>query len=281
MNKIVVKNKDTYSVTAGIPSVEDVAAMQKLQVFDLMRSYSHEYLSKNNDNLAGYRWIKDAFNQWSRVYEYPYCYESIRANVEPGAHILDAGSGITFFPFFLNSAYKVTCVDQDDYECNYAKINVNQKTNVAFKRTSLTQIPYPDNSFDAIYCISVLEHTGEYEVIVNEFFRLLKPNGLLVVTFDLSLDGSDQGLNSNAAQGLIGSIGKRMNLEYNSSDLIHDLKSHDRYTTSYVKMSNKGHLLPWPERTLKSTVKNFVLGRKPVPFSNLTFCNVSAKKALS
>ena len=43
-----------------------------------------------------------------------------------------------------------------------------------------TQLPYADNSVDIIYCSHVIEDfTNEFEPIINEFSRALKPGGLL------------------------------------------------------------------------------------------------------
>jgi SAM-dependent methyltransferase len=50
-------------------------------------------------------------------------------------------------------------------------------------------LSFADDSFEIIYCISVLEHACNFETVVAEFERVLKPTGLLIVTFDISLDG--------------------------------------------------------------------------------------------
>lgn len=42
--------------------------------------------------------------------------------------------------------------------------------------------PFPDGSFDAIYCSEVVEHVYDAHYIFGEFGRLLRPNGLLIVT---------------------------------------------------------------------------------------------------
>jgi SAM-dependent methyltransferase len=60
---------------------------------------------------------------------------------------------------------------------------------VKFALAMLQKLPLGDGSLDAICCISVLEHTSNYGEIVREFARCLRGGGLLVLTFDLSLDG--------------------------------------------------------------------------------------------
>ena len=42
-------------------------------------------------------------------------------------------------------------------------------------------IPYPDNFFDGIVCNGVLHHINHAEEIVNEFFRVLKPGGMIYI----------------------------------------------------------------------------------------------------
>ncbi|MCL4352885.1 class I SAM-dependent methyltransferase, partial [Patescibacteria group bacterium] len=48
--------------------------------------------------------------------------------------------------------------------------------------SDITTIPLPDNSFDAILCTEVLEHIVEPREAIEEFSRILKKGGLLIVT---------------------------------------------------------------------------------------------------
>lgn len=41
-------------------------------------------------------------------------------------------------------------------------------------------LPYPDNSFDLIYCNQVMEHVRFPDALTNEAFRVLKPDGLFI-----------------------------------------------------------------------------------------------------
>jgi ubiquinone/menaquinone biosynthesis C-methylase UbiE len=45
-------------------------------------------------------------------------------------------------------------------------------------------------SVDCVYCISVLEHIPDFEAVISEIGRLLRPGGLLVLTFDVDLRGN-------------------------------------------------------------------------------------------
>jgi SAM-dependent methyltransferase len=46
----------------------------------------------------------------------------------------------------------------------------------------ITQITAPDNSFDAVLCSEVLEHVPEPTHALDEFARLLRPGGTLILT---------------------------------------------------------------------------------------------------
>lgn len=48
--------------------------------------------------------------------------------------------------------------------------------------SDIANIPEPDASFDAVLCSEVLEHIPEPLKALDEFARLLKPNGVLILT---------------------------------------------------------------------------------------------------
>jgi SAM-dependent methyltransferase len=51
----------------------------------------------------------------------------------------------------------------------------------AMVKMDITNIPYPDGHFDAIYCSHVLEHVPNDQQAMGEFFRVLKPNGWAIL----------------------------------------------------------------------------------------------------
>ena len=44
-------------------------------------------------------------------------------------------------------------------------------------------LPYPDKSFDAVFCGETIEHYVDTDWLMSEINRVLKPGGLLVITF--------------------------------------------------------------------------------------------------
>ena len=58
-------------------------------------------------------------------------------------------------------------------------------TRIKYKVADMRKTSYPDNYFDAIVCIFVLSHglLKDNEDAVNEIYRILKPEGMLVTEF--------------------------------------------------------------------------------------------------
>jgi ubiquinone/menaquinone biosynthesis C-methylase UbiE len=63
---------------------------------------------------------------------------------------------------------------------------------VTFRPSDGTRLPFNDVELDAIYCISVLEHVERPENTVREIARVLKPEGRLILTIDLDLNGKHE-----------------------------------------------------------------------------------------
>lgn len=101
-----------------------------------------------------------------------------------GWRILDAGAGeLRNKPFCSHLEY----VSQDF--CQYEGAGDGKGLQMGQWDTSridlvcdITAIPEPDASFDAILCSEVFEHLPEPTKALDEFMRLLKPGGRLIMT---------------------------------------------------------------------------------------------------
>ena len=62
---------------------------------------------------------------------------------------------------------------------------------VRFEPGDVTATPYRDGWFDAITCMSVMEHGVPLEAFVAESARIVRPGGVLVVSTDYDQDPSD------------------------------------------------------------------------------------------
>ncbi len=70
-------------------------------------------------------------------------------------------------------------------------------------RMDVTNIQFPDNSFDAIICNHVLEHIIDDRKAMSELYRTLKPGGwaILQVPFSLSLENTYEDFSITTATG--------------------------------------------------------------------------------
>jgi len=138
----------------------------------------------------------------------------------------------------------------------FAEVNrTMQETKVKFEEGWLQKLPFPDDSFDAVCCISVLEHTSNYSEILDEFARVLRRGGVLVLTFDLSLDGRFE-LPRAVAADLLTALSRKFNLPP-GIDLQKELARMENperegiLTTDYVRQTQPD-LLPWKHPVLKA-----------------------------
>ena len=196
----------------GIPLLSELDGHLKSDEYRRHVEFNRTFLATNDAAMEKYGklWAKDTFRLWSRRWEYPFAAQRVIefAEQQPDGpvRILDAGSGVTYFPYFLCSEIaraQVTCLDSNpSYHEMFGLINPAMGETVArvkFMEAMLQKMPLPDGSFDAVCCISVLEHTDNYDEILDEWSRVLRPGGLLVLTFDLSLDGKFEVPKSQAA----------------------------------------------------------------------------------
>jgi SAM-dependent methyltransferase len=195
----------------------------------------------------------DTLYNFSRQWEYPYAWANIGAG---RGRILDAGSGITFFPFLLASAgYDVACCDTNSSLANaFAQAQRLSGTSVHFSAQSITAMAYGDNTFDVVVCISVIEHVGAGRAAaIKELARVLKPGGRLVLTCDLSLSRDCDTSLEDLAVVLL-ELQERFKLVFPL-----DLHRPPGLLTSDQFRQREVWRLPW--RPFPRTVRNLVLAR--------------------
>ena len=99
--------------------------------------------------------------------------------------ILDVGSNTGFATVEIASLTKkhVTGVDINPSSVAYArKLAEDAKlTNVEFQVGNILDLPFPDESFDLIYCNNVTSFIADRDKAIVEYQRVLKSNGMLAV----------------------------------------------------------------------------------------------------
>jgi len=105
----------------------------------------------------------------------------IRKEFAPHSSLLHAGCGSGQVDIKLQKEMKITALDISKGALSlYSK---NNKHAVALVHGSIFNLPFADSTFDGIYNLGVMEHFSEQEInqILNEFHRVLKPNGKLLL----------------------------------------------------------------------------------------------------
>lgn len=265
---------------ASIPTTHDYEELLQAEWFAAMEAYSRSFLERNDGHLRDYarRWVRDPLHQWSRQWEYPFVYSRAepcaRAADGKQVNILDAGSGITFFPYYLESQFahcRVHCCDIDEtLAAMYEAVNRTMGSTVSFSAAALLHTPYPDGQFDLIYCISVLEHTADYAQIIAQLDRVMKPGGKLIVTFDISLDGREE-MPADQADGLLAALTAAFTADEPVDESVVALLSRsDIVTTAYANELNPD-LIPWRRPSISKQIKAVLRGRGvigyPPPYS--------------
>lgn len=144
----------------------------------------------------------------SRHWEYPWTIEQSGIMGQYGLRILDVAPDFTFpYASFLEANHAVTFIDLEkrqwsDSVCWGAEVGELAKRS-DYRIMDVRHMSFADNSFDAIFCISVLEHivcptqdpdhpqlAALFDPLgarpaLREMRRCLKPAGKLLLTIDI------------------------------------------------------------------------------------------------
>lgn len=113
-------------------------------------------------------------------------------------NILDLGCGFGTNTLYLaEEGFQLWAGDKSEKCIDKLKSKVKKLKieNVNYKEIDMRDIPFKDNSFDAVICVSTLEHgaINEIKSTINEIFRVLKPGGILITDL-LSIEDDSFGL---------------------------------------------------------------------------------------
>ena len=148
--------------------------------------------------------VNELFTQtvddWARFYEDPkpaklsaqnlvsrrrFAIEMIESKLARGSKILDVGCGTGHLAAELaRRGFDTWGTDLSAGMVDYAKQHYNPDR---FQVADIERIPFPDNYFDGIVCLGVMEYLGSDEPALREMWRVLKPGGHAVITTPSSI----------------------------------------------------------------------------------------------
>jgi ubiquinone/menaquinone biosynthesis C-methylase UbiE len=108
--------------------------------------------------------------------------------------LLDLGCGTGYWADRISSLYpwlKITGADWGKNFIDKAKLKYISK-NIAFNVENFENLSFPSNSFDCIYADNVIEHAYDLEKVLNEIYRTLRPNGILVAALPSDARNSER-----------------------------------------------------------------------------------------
>ena len=159
---------------------------QELQPLpDKIRKFRKGLVSKGLDPSRG------AIKDWE------FAKVIIASNPMPEDKVLDVGSSISVLPFWLKKiGCKVVAVDVVfPADC----IERYRGEGIEYNEASIFDLPFPDNYFDKVYSVCVLEHiykwTNDNDIVketiraFREVARVLKPGGVTANTCDFYIEG--------------------------------------------------------------------------------------------
>lgn len=119
----------------------------------------------------------------SKQWEYPWALET--AGLGLNSRVLDVGCGASILPVYLDRlGHRVIACDIDlDWDL------VGQ-TPIPYLKADLTALPFDNEQFEAVFCISVIEHLARDRMVpaLWEMHRVLRSGGRLLLTTDFYED---------------------------------------------------------------------------------------------
>lgn len=122
---------------------------------------------------------KDSFHAW---YEHWHRYHWISTFVK-NQKVADLACGEGYGSALLaQHAEQVTGVDINAETIQKASEKYQAFKNLKYIQSDVLSTPMPDHALDLVVSFETLEHLTAHQALLNEFKRLMKPDGLLVIS---------------------------------------------------------------------------------------------------
>jgi len=138
-------------------------------------------------------WLDQALIAYEHLHRYAYATTLVK-----GKRVLDLASGEGYGSKMMSEvAASVIGVDIDDKAIEHAKSRYGS-ANLQFLKGSISAIPVTDdNSFDVIVCFEAIEHIEDHDQLLKEVKRLLKADGIFIVSTPNKLTYHDEARDEN------------------------------------------------------------------------------------
>jgi ubiquinone/menaquinone biosynthesis C-methylase UbiE len=102
-----------------------------------------------------------------------------------GKNVLEVGSGAGRFTQIVLDYTKANLysIDYSDAVSANYRNNAHHGDRLHLFQASIYEMPFPDNSFDKVFCFGVLQHTPDFKKSVKSLIDKAKPGGEIAVDF--------------------------------------------------------------------------------------------------
>jgi 2-polyprenyl-3-methyl-5-hydroxy-6-metoxy-1,4-benzoquinol methylase len=157
------------------------------KIFDDIRNKYLSIVDTIGDDLLGDYKKLELSNVVRRIIN-----KTLSSDAPLGEKILDFGTGTSCLPAYLNSlGYEVWCLDDGSWhpEVNEKSYNEVYGSKVKYIVDDIVRRSdcLPDNYFDVIYSVSVMEHIPGYDKYIEILNKKLKKGGLHLHIIDIDI----------------------------------------------------------------------------------------------
>ncbi|MEH2004909.1 glycosyltransferase [Nostoc sp.] len=145
--------------------------------------------------FTGERYVPSLNGQikYEHLHRYALCVDYVA-----GKTVLDIACGEGYgCALFASTAKSVVGVDINSEVVDYATNEYSTHNNVRFIVGSCDSVPLSDNSVDVVTSFETIEHHDKHEEMMQEIKRVLKPDGVLIISSPNRLTYSDEPKYSN------------------------------------------------------------------------------------
>ncbi len=137
-------------------------------------------------------WFKPA--ESTRYNEFAYFLKHLKSHPLKNAYILDISSPYAMAYLLTGNGNRVLKTDINSEE----KLSIKESNSLSFAKEDGTALTFTDNTFDAVFSISVIEHIYEgYLDAVKEMVRVTKPGGIIYITTPVSAKITEEWINED------------------------------------------------------------------------------------
>jgi 2-polyprenyl-3-methyl-5-hydroxy-6-metoxy-1,4-benzoquinol methylase len=152
------------------------------------------YLLRKLEESSGYAYsFSNRYMNWKRRFSIQEAVEGYLKRLPPQGdviRILDAGCGDGRLIYFLKTEFdkkyrlEFAGVDISELDIDFANQRKAYFSHLGcdFQVMDINRPDLPDESFDVIICTEVIEHIADPPLLMSAFRKILKKNGLLIVT---------------------------------------------------------------------------------------------------